>query len=50
VAHPTPLIQPRELWNRLTGPQHLALLQLLSELLSRRLLPPAAPEVTDEPL
>jgi len=42
-------IRPRQLWPLLTAPQHMALLQLLSELVARRLLPPAPKEATDDP-
>jgi hypothetical protein len=42
-------IRPRQLWPLLTAPQQAALLQLLSDLLARRLLPPAPKEATHEP-
>jgi len=46
---PAPPIRPHQLWPLLTAPQHQALVQLLSDLLGRRLLPPAPEEVTHEP-
>jgi hypothetical protein len=42
-------LKPKELWPLLTALQHQALVRLLSDLLSRRLRPPTAKEVTDEP-
>jgi hypothetical protein len=40
---------PKELWPRLSAPQQQALVQLLSEMIHRQLLPPAGKEVADEP-
>jgi hypothetical protein len=42
-------IRPHQLWPLLTPQQRKALAALLGELLSRRLLPPAAKEPTNEP-
>jgi hypothetical protein len=41
-------IHAGDLWPLLKAPQHKALLQLLSDLLARRLLPPAAKETTND--
>jgi hypothetical protein len=48
MAATAPPIVPGELWPLLTAPRHKDLLRLLSDLLGRRLLPPAAKEVSDE--
>jgi hypothetical protein len=42
-------ILPRQLWPLLKDPQQAALLQLLSDLVARRLLPPAPEEATNDP-
>jgi hypothetical protein len=41
-------ILPRQLWPLLTAPQHRAVLQLLSDLIARRLLAATAKEATND--
>jgi hypothetical protein len=45
---PVPIL-PRHLWPQLKAPQQAALLQLLSDLVARRLLPPTPQEAIDDP-
>jgi hypothetical protein len=41
-------MRPHPLWPLLKPPQHTALVQLLSELIARHLLPPTAKEVSND--